>query len=274
MRQSQTIIPRPTTRNRHNGFTLVELLVVISVLGVLAAVVVFAVGGVTDRGESASCAADARVLRTAEESHFAKTGTYVDMDGLVTAGLLAKPSSINSISISAGKYSIVGTGACASAGGPVLADSFEAAPAAPGSSWALWSAGSSPGGWTVNSGSIDIVDYRFWGNPALTGLSALNTIDLHGGSVGSIQRDITGLKIGQTYSLSMKYAVNSAPGSSARFRIANLDTTLVANNSAYNTEWKSATYQFTASATSHTLRIDGAGSNPWGGVTLDDITVK
>ena len=38
------------TRHHDGGFTLVELLVVIVVLGVLAAVTVFAVRGITDRG--------------------------------------------------------------------------------------------------------------------------------------------------------------------------------------------------------------------------------
>ena len=40
------------------GFTLVELLVVIVILGILAAVVVFAVGGTTDKAQTSSCEAE------------------------------------------------------------------------------------------------------------------------------------------------------------------------------------------------------------------------
>ena len=54
------------------GFTLIELLVVIIILGILAAVVVFAVGGIGDKGQSASCKIDQRTLRTAEEAYSAQ----------------------------------------------------------------------------------------------------------------------------------------------------------------------------------------------------------
>jgi prepilin-type N-terminal cleavage/methylation domain-containing protein len=47
------------------GFTLIELLIVIVLLGVLSTVVVFAVGGITDRGTTAACRADGRALETA-----------------------------------------------------------------------------------------------------------------------------------------------------------------------------------------------------------------
>lgn len=47
------------------GFTLIELLVVIIILGILAAVVIFAVGTVRDRAQTNACKSDAKTLKTA-----------------------------------------------------------------------------------------------------------------------------------------------------------------------------------------------------------------
>ena len=47
------------------GFTLVELLIVIFVLGVLAAVVIFALGGITSKGVVSACQADGATVLTA-----------------------------------------------------------------------------------------------------------------------------------------------------------------------------------------------------------------
>jgi general secretion pathway protein G len=47
------------------GFTLIELLIVIVVLGILAGVVVFALGGVTGQSAVAACKADGATVSTA-----------------------------------------------------------------------------------------------------------------------------------------------------------------------------------------------------------------
>lgn len=53
--------PRIVQRN-DGGFTLVELLIVIVVLGVLAAIVVFSLTGVTSKSEAAACQSDAKTV--------------------------------------------------------------------------------------------------------------------------------------------------------------------------------------------------------------------
>ncbi|MHB1139612.1 MAG: type II secretion system protein, partial [Microthrixaceae bacterium] len=47
------------------GFTLIELLVVIAILGILAGVVVFAVGNVTDNAKTNACKIEERTMKTA-----------------------------------------------------------------------------------------------------------------------------------------------------------------------------------------------------------------
>ena len=56
------------------GFTLVELLIVIVILGILATVTVFAVRGITDQGQVSACSADQKTLETAAETWFAQYG--------------------------------------------------------------------------------------------------------------------------------------------------------------------------------------------------------
>ena len=79
-------------RCRRAGFTLVELLVVIAILGILAAIVVFAVAGVGDKGQASADKTTCSVLRTAEEAYFASPvsgGTYTaSQDTLKAKGFL------------------------------------------------------------------------------------------------------------------------------------------------------------------------------------------
>jgi general secretion pathway protein G len=62
--------------SREEGFTLAELLVVVVILGILAAVVVFAVGNSTDNAKSSACDAERSTLETAIEAYRAQTGEY------------------------------------------------------------------------------------------------------------------------------------------------------------------------------------------------------
>jgi prepilin-type N-terminal cleavage/methylation domain-containing protein len=86
-------ISAPTT-DRDRGFTLVELLIVIVILGVLSSVAVFAVRGISSRGEAAACQADVKTLETAIEVWRVRhPGTdTVSEDDLVQAGNLRSPS--------------------------------------------------------------------------------------------------------------------------------------------------------------------------------------
>ncbi|WP_421117905.1 type II secretion system protein [Aquihabitans daechungensis] len=85
------------------GFTLIELLVVIVILGILAAVVVFAVSGITDRGQTSACKTDVRTLRTAAESYIAQeepTAGFGETE-LVNADFLSEPSSLHTLTVAA-----------------------------------------------------------------------------------------------------------------------------------------------------------------------------
>ena len=84
-----------------SGFTLIELLIVIVVLGILAAIVVFSLTGVTGQSKAAACTSDGKTIETAGDAYEAyyggwpgtntadPTGTFY---GLVTGYLHTVPS--------------------------------------------------------------------------------------------------------------------------------------------------------------------------------------
>ena len=73
------------SEKRDRGFTLVELLIVIVILGVLATVTVFAVRGITDKGKLSACAADKKTLEVAVEAFVANGGALA---AITEAGLV------------------------------------------------------------------------------------------------------------------------------------------------------------------------------------------
>src|SRR3954470_9214107 len=91
--------------DRQAGFTLIELLIVIVILGILAAIVVFAVGGITDRGQDSACKSDLKTLETAEEAYFAQAAPagskYVAESALVPT-FLHQESDMYNVTVTGG----------------------------------------------------------------------------------------------------------------------------------------------------------------------------
>jgi len=86
----------PTGGQADQGFTLVELLIVIVILGILATVTVFAVRGITDKGQTSACNTDKATLQTATESYFAQFGgtTIASTSTTVPTGIPAAANAV------------------------------------------------------------------------------------------------------------------------------------------------------------------------------------
>ncbi|HAP74599.1 MAG TPA: prepilin-type cleavage/methylation domain-containing protein [Acidimicrobiaceae bacterium] len=105
------------TENKDKGFTLVELLIVIVILGILATVTVFAVRGITDQGEESACNADLKTLEVAAEAYMAQNGSYpASAQAMVDEGLLrsVSPNWTYAAPVApAVTYTLTGVGNCA-----------------------------------------------------------------------------------------------------------------------------------------------------------------
>jgi general secretion pathway protein G len=94
------------------GFTLIELLIVIAILGILAGVVVFAVGNVTDNADTKACELERRTIKTAIEAAKGNNTTLSASGDIVTSGFLEEEPDVNKWTFQATPYGWQGTGEC------------------------------------------------------------------------------------------------------------------------------------------------------------------
>jgi len=84
-----------------SGFTLIELLIVIVVLGILAAIVVFSLTGVSGQSKEAACTSDAKSVEVAADAYQAATGGYPTALSVLTPNYLhTLPGNTNGYTIS------------------------------------------------------------------------------------------------------------------------------------------------------------------------------
>jgi general secretion pathway protein G len=99
-------------RENESGFTLIELLIVIVILGVLSGIVVFSVSGISDRGNTAACAASLKTVQVASEAYYAKEGHYAENMEAFVPGLLQSTPTTVSYKMVEKLPVIAGTGTC------------------------------------------------------------------------------------------------------------------------------------------------------------------
>ncbi len=86
---SRTLDRMRAARRDQSGFTLIELLIVIIILGVLAAIVVFSVRGISNNSDETACKTEVRTVETAIEAYYADRNSYPATVGVLkTEGFL------------------------------------------------------------------------------------------------------------------------------------------------------------------------------------------
>ena len=103
-------------RRRHRGqkaFTLIELLVVIAVLAVLAAIVLFNVTGVVQRGNTAACETDLKTVQTASDAYYSDNSTYAaNVAALQPTDIHTIPIDLGTVVINSDGHGLVTSSKC------------------------------------------------------------------------------------------------------------------------------------------------------------------
>jgi len=125
IRTYQRIQRRRAAGEIEGGFTLIELLIVIVVLGILAAIVVFALGGVTGKSAAAACQSDAKTVGIGVGALMAENPNITSNSAL-TEGSAASPATGTGGASAAGgwQWALTATGALTADGNVISGDSF------------------------------------------------------------------------------------------------------------------------------------------------------
>jgi prepilin-type N-terminal cleavage/methylation domain-containing protein len=93
------------------GFTLIELLIAIVVVGILTAVVIVGISGLTNKGQNSACTASQDSIKAAEAVHYANTGSYtIDLKSMQTKNELDVPSNVSITGTNNDTIGATGTG--------------------------------------------------------------------------------------------------------------------------------------------------------------------
>ncbi len=103
-RHQEIMKRRSSGEASEHGFTLIELLIVIVVLGILAAIVVFSLTGVSGQSKAAACTTDGKTVEVAVDAYEAANGTVLptgfDIDSLTGTYLHSAPVTTNGYTLS------------------------------------------------------------------------------------------------------------------------------------------------------------------------------
>jgi prepilin-type N-terminal cleavage/methylation domain-containing protein len=200
-----------------DGFTLLELLIVIVILGMLSTVTVFAVRGITDQGEQSSCAAELTNLTKAEEHHYILHGSYAAEADLVSNQMIVSDSSMYDVAVAADQtYTIApapGSSCTATSTGGGAASGGPAALVAPDrATYAIAVSTTSFGSFHGNAGSLQVTPTSGEPNEVVIFGGTNGLLDWHDMLNGAQPntRRVTFINLDNTTEASIRYAISQS----------------------------------------------------------------